>query len=474
LGFRACGSKRGKLWAARAAQAMSTASKEQSLERELLARRALYISNVDGCFYALMVGVSESYFGAMAVELGHRDTALALLLTLPMLIGSFTQLLAGPLTAVLGARKRLVVLGAGLQGLSMLGLYFIAAHGVRALWPLLWAETLYYVSALMVGPPWGSWMAELTEGRQRERYFARRSALLQVALLCAFGAGGAMLQSAGADAQAKLHAFALLYLWGFVFRAASTGMLALQPDIESGVRSVKQSVAAIRTAADTADFRVAGYLAVLMLGSHVAVPFFTPYMLRTLALDYRTYAGLIAIPIVVKALFFPMLHPLSQRFGMRALLLWSGGIVMILPALWVVFDGMLGLSLVQALSGLGWGGLEYASYQLLLVSAREDCRVEFLSLASTMSSSGQLVGGMTGGVLRTNLHAPYKLLFMLSSLGRAAAMSVMLSELPARLGRELPRLFLRVISAGPAVGTVQRPIVSDLPPPPEPSRADQR
>jgi MFS family permease len=451
---------------------MSTASTGLLLERELLARRALVISNVDGCFYALMVGVSESYFGAMAVELGHRDTALALLLTVPMLIGSVTQLLAGPLTAALGARKRLVLLGASVQALSMLGLYLIAAHGVRALWPLLWTETLYYVSVLMVGPPWGSWMAELTEGRQRERYFARRAALLQVALLCAFGAAGAVLQAAGTDAHAKLRAFAILYLCGFAFRLASTCMLALQPDIESNVPSVKQSVAAIQIAADTADFRVAGYLAMLMLGSHLAVPFFTPYMLRTLALDYRTYAGLIAIPIVVKALFFPMMHPLSQRYGMRALLLWSGCIVVTLPALWVVFDGVLGLSCVQALSGLGWGGLEYASYQLLLVSAREDCRVEFLSLASTMSSSGQLVGGMTGGFLRTNLHVPYKVLFLLSSLGRAAAMSVMLSELPARLGREIPRLFLRVISAGPAVGTVQRPIVSDMPPPPEREAAE--
>ena len=76
--------------------------------------------------YSLMVGVSESYFGAMAVELGHRDTALALLLTVPMLFGSTLQLLAGPLTALLGARKRLVVIGATLQTLSMLGMYFIA------------------------------------------------------------------------------------------------------------------------------------------------------------------------------------------------------------------------------------------------------------------------------------------------------------------------------------------------------------
>src|SRR6187455_1572051 len=79
------------------------------LERERRVDRALRISNWDGCVYALMLGVSESYFGAMAVELGHRDAALGFLLTVPMLFGSVAQLFAGPLTALLGARKRLVV-----------------------------------------------------------------------------------------------------------------------------------------------------------------------------------------------------------------------------------------------------------------------------------------------------------------------------------------------------------------------------
>jgi MFS family permease len=401
------------------------------LEQDLLARRALRISNLDGCLYALMVGVSESYFSAMAVELGHRDTALALLLTVPVLVGSAAQLLAGPLGALLGRRKRVVVLGAGLQAVSVLGLYFIAAHGVRALLPLLAIECVYYINALIIGPPWGSWMAELTEGRQRERYFARRSALVQAALLVGFGAAGAVLQLAGA----KLHAFALLHLCAFGFRVASTAMLALQPDIETGSRSVRQSLTAIRTASDSADFRVASYLALLMLGSNVAVPFFTPYMLRVLAMDYGTYAGLIAIPIVVKALFLPVVHPLSVRFGMRTVLSWSGAVVVILPALWVVFDGVLGLGFVQVLSGLGWGALEYASYQLLLVSARPDCRVEFLSLASTMGSSGQLVGGLAGGYLRTDLLVPYKSLFLLSALGRGLALAWMLGGVRTRIRR---------------------------------------
>lgn len=432
-----------------------------------MAHRGLRISNAEGCVYMVMQGASESFLGAMAVELGHRDTDLALLFTLPMLAGSVAQLFAGPIGALLGARKRVVVLGASLQALSVLGLYFIASRGVHALWPLLLANSAYFVCAMIVGPPWGAWMAELTHERQRERYFARRAAITQAVLLVAFGASGALLQAAGTDPQAKLRVFALLHLVGFVFRALSTGMLALQPDIERGRRSVRQSVVAVRTAAQTADFRVAIYLAALALGTHIAAPFFTPYMLRDLHMDYAAYVGLTAIPIVVKALFSPALHPLSERLGMRTLLLWSGGVAVLLPALWVALTDMRGLALVQALSGLAWGTIEFASYQLLLGSARPDCSVEFLSIASTMSSSAQLVGGLWGGHLRTREGYSYHALFLLSAVGRGLALAWMVGELPTRLGRVLPRLFLRVIAVRPDTGTIERPIVSDEIEPPQ-------
>jgi MFS family permease len=440
--------------------------------RDQIAARGLRISVADGCTYSLMIGVSESFLGPMAVELGHGDTALALLLTVPMLAGSLVQLLSGPLTALLGARKRLVVIGAALQAVSVLGLYFIAAHGIRALWPLLLADTLYFMCAMIVGPPWGSWMAALTEGRKRERYFAQRSAYQQVALLFAYVAAGFFLH--GAPAQEKLEAFALLHLWGFAFRVASTGLLAWQPDLEDAVRGVRQSFAAVRTAAKTADFRVPAYMAALMLGAHLAVPFFTPYMLRELRFDYATYAGLTAIAIVTKALAFPFLHPISERFGMRRLLFWSGCGVVVLPSLWGIFDAPASLAVIQAVSGVAWAGVEYASYQLLLGGARDDCRVEFLSLASTMTSSAQLMGGLSGGLLRTDLGLSYTSLFHLSTLGRAIALAWILGDLPRKLARGLPQLFLRVISVRPGVGAVARPIVdASVPPPPPTAGADK-
>ena len=78
-------------------------------------KRTLWWSVADGVLHALMLGLSESYMGALAVELGHQDTALALLATVPPLLGAVSQLLAPWLVLQVGSRKRMVVGGALLK-----------------------------------------------------------------------------------------------------------------------------------------------------------------------------------------------------------------------------------------------------------------------------------------------------------------------------------------------------------------------
>src|SRR5688572_15884033 len=89
------------------------------------ASSALRVSMVDGTLHAVMVGSTESYLGAFAVELGHGAEEVALLATVPLLVGAGAQLASPYFCLVLGGRKRLAVLGATLQALSIAGLVAI-------------------------------------------------------------------------------------------------------------------------------------------------------------------------------------------------------------------------------------------------------------------------------------------------------------------------------------------------------------
>ena len=426
------------------------------------ARTALKISVLEGMLHGTMVGVAESYLGAFAVELGHRDQELALLVTIPLLLGSSAQLLASPLVAWLGSRKRLVVLGATVQALTHVAFALLAwSHNPSFAW-LFGIKCTYWVSGMLIGPPWGAWMASLVAGARRERYFARRSGAVHLALLFAFGAGGWLLWRAQMLGHPALRTFALLNVVAVVARGLSAVGLALQPDPEAirpEARERRYDWRQIAVAARTAQWRPASYIALLMFGAHMAVPFFTPYMLRVLELDYAHYAALLAVPIVTKAVVSPLLYRLATTLGMRRLLAAATVLVALTALLWSLATSFNGLVLAQIFSGVAWGAFEYASYQLLLSSAHPALQVEFLSLANSIIGAAQLSGALVGATLLSTAQLAYDQVFLVSAVGRALPVGLVFLWIPLR-APVIQRLFWRVVSVRPSGGTLRRPILT--------------
>ncbi|MEZ4256197.1 MAG: MFS transporter [Polyangiales bacterium] len=419
--------------------------------------RALRWSIIDGAFNAVMVGVGESYLGALAVELGHRDTELAVLLTLPLLAGALAQLASSTLARWLGSRKRVVLLGASVQALSHLGFIAIAATQTSSFWALLSVKFLFWVSGSLAVPAWGAWMATLTEGISREQYFGRRSAVVQGVLLFAFAAGGWMLHRAqAAGASHVLPAFVLLHGVALAARVLSTSSLAMQFDSPVPPRR-GSTLAALVRAARTSSWQTPVYLATLMFGAYVAVPFFTPYMIRVLGLGYSEFALLTAAPILVKVVSYPLFHRFAERFGLRAMLVAACVGISLVSLLWAVSRDMSVLMTSQALSGIAWGALEYSSFQLLLFAAHEDSRLEFLSLANSLNGAVQLVGALAGGLLIRHGGFEYQSIFLISAVGRALPLLFIVAFIPKQVSQNLPRLLYRLTSVRPAGGMFRRP-----------------
>lgn len=388
--------------------------------------RALQYSVLDGALHALMLGVSESYFATCAVSLGHTDTALAVLVTLPLFAGALAQAFTGPLVLLLGSRKRLVVAGAVVQALSHLGLIGVAWLGLGSLGPLLALIMLYFVSGMVIVPAWGAWMGSLTEAIDRERYFAIRSALLSAALLLGFLWGGYHLHQ-GELSQQVSHAYAVLFAVGFVARAGSCVMLALQHEPVAKSRdSLLRVLARTRGALRGEGRRLAFGLALLMFGAHLSIPFYAPYMLKTLALGYDGFALLCAVQLVVKSVVLAFVHKAAARLGLQRLLVGSVVIIAVVAWMWGTSADMPTLCVAQVLSGFAWAGYEFASFQLLLVAAKPSQRVEFLSFAASLAGFLQLAGALTGSVLLTRADMSYREVFRVSGFVRVLPLFLLL------------------------------------------------
>jgi MFS family permease len=391
--------------------------------------RALRISIIDGVLAALMLGASESYFGACAVSLGHGDAALGILATLPLCVGALAQALTGPLVLWLGSRKRLVAAGAFVQALSHLGLIALAACAVKSFWLLLALVLLYYVSGMVTVPAWGAWMGALTEEtKNRERYFALRSTCVSVSMLSSFLWAGYKLQH-GVAHHDVAHAYAWVFAVGFVARLASSYLLHRQPDPHPPQRdSLKRVMARTRSAVRGDGFRLVLVLGVWMAGAQISVPYYAPYMLKVLDLGYDGYALLCALQLISKAMFLPFAHRVSKQIGLQRMLIGSMAGAAMVAFLWGSQRSLPGLVLAQLLSGPAWAAYEFASFQLYLGASRRSERVEFLAMSASFVGLMQLCGALLGSFFLTRLGLSYREVFLISSLARALPLLTFMTE----------------------------------------------
>ena len=152
--------------------------------------RSLRHSIKDGVSYSVMTGAGESYFAAFALYLKASTAHIGVLASLPPLLASFAQLVSSWLGRRWGKRRNIIVLGATVQGVTLLPLGLLPVLFPQHAIPILVVcAVAYFAGANLAVPQWGSLMGDLVPERRRGRYFARRTRLCSIAsfagLLCA-------------------------------------------------------------------------------------------------------------------------------------------------------------------------------------------------------------------------------------------------------------------------------------------------
>jgi hypothetical protein len=214
-------------------------------------------------------------------------------------------------------------------------------------------------------------------------------------------------------------------------------------------------------AARASRWRVAVFITCFMFGANIAIPFFAPYMLRTLQLDFVGFMSLSAVAIAAKAVAFPLWSRAAQRIGLRGVLLAGTLGTSLVAAWWGSIHSLVGLHLVQTFSGVAWSAYELAGLQLLLRSAPEEHRESFFSVQAPLTSLAQVAGGLCGAFLLARVDAGYEVAFVASSFMRALPCALLLGPVVQALQRTpLPRVFFRGMSMRPDGGVMRAPILA--------------
>ncbi len=402
---------------------------------------SLRASVIDGCFYTMMVGFGESFFGAYVVALQASHFVIGLIGSLPQTMGSLAQLLSIQVVRLFGSRKRmvstLVLFQAFLYIPITLGMLLPRSYGIGM---ILLSVTLYFMLGMIVVPAWIEWMGYLVPEKLRGRYYGLRNSITGFFSLFSFLIGGLILQVMD-QRNLVWFGYGILFGLAFVSRLFSYWYLCQVDDTKAPPPPplLKTSAKPTHILKNLPKSPFYGYLMLNVLMNtavFISGPYFTPYMLQELRFSYWTFTYVLAIPMLVKALTMPIWGKICDLYGNRNVLAFSATFLGTLPILWVVSPRVEFIVFIQILSGFLWAAFDLSAFNTLYDLTPEKSRMKYSILLNSVNAIAYITGAMAGDrIITTVSHlmpsfSPYHAVFWTSGVMRFFVAFVFLPRIP--------------------------------------------
>lgn len=363
--------------------------------------RSLRHSVRDAAAYSVMTGGGETYFSAFAVFLKATTTQMALLASLPSLLGSFAQLFSAWWGHRKGLRKSLIMNGVYLQAATWLPLMALPILFPEHAVPLLIVCVIcYQACGHLAIPQWSSMIGDLVPEQSRGRFFARRTRLASVMSFVALILAGTALHYFDGSGMTLIG-----YLAIFIVAAAARLISAYHlsqmydPPRTGATFSIPTTGDLLRRVRHSAFARFSFFFAAMQFSVAIASPFFTLYMLRDLHFTYLMFMANTATSVLMQFLTLNMWGRISDRFGNRLILATTGLIIPFFPALWMVSTNYWYLLALQAVGGLVWAGFSLSAGNFVYDLVPSPKRATYVAYHNILMSIGVFFGAMIGGYL---------------------------------------------------------------------------
>lgn len=447
---------------------------KKSYSKDPEVERSLQHSVRDGAYYSVMSGSGETYLSAYALFLKASTAQIALLAALPPLLGSLAQLFSAWFGQRIGKRKVIILSGVVLQALMWLPMvwlpYFFPQHAVKI---LIVCAVLLYAAGHLANPVWSSLMGDLVPDAKRGQYFAMRSSFMNLASFFALIAAGALLNFFQANDNTRM-GFVIVFSVAAVARLMSVYHIShmVEPPQPVGAKRGVSYKGLLQRLKQSSFVRFSLFFALMNFAVCIASPFFTVYMLRDLHFSYLQFMGVTTASVLMQFLALRMWGRISDSFGNRLILMITGSVIAVIPALWLLSTNYWFIVLIHMLSGLVWAGFSLSASNFVYDAVAPSNRAMYVAVNSVLSSSGIFVGSLLGGFLGMyfSKHAsifgltidwPSSLswVFLISALARVSMAAIFIPQLrEVRAVRPLPARNL--ILRAPQISTLTDSIFS--------------
>lgn len=414
-----------------------------------------------------MLGLGEMYFIANAVRLGASPLALGLLVALPLAIGAFGPMVALSLLSRQSSRKRIAVVGAVGQGLTMVAIASLVATDLLTPETLIAAVCVHQVFGQSTGVAWSSWFGDVVPAATRGVYFAKRNRIVHLATLAATIGGGLtlhFLEPAAAAGGGGGRGYVYLLFGAAAARLISAILLSSTPEPaatphERGFRGLGDQLAK-----GTPSRRIIILAFLCLFAVYLASPYFGPYMLEVLRLDYLEYMASAVAVILAKVFTLPAWGRVVDHYGARGPYLLALIFIAIIPIPWLWAGGIAWVLVAQVMSGAAWGGHELSVFSLLLERSAPANRPHVFAAVNIAQGIAQLAGTLIGALILELNQRHFVMLFAISIGARLLLAGLAPLVLPADLGKPVHgrrRVLLRLMGVRPSGGLAHRLIDAD-------------
>ncbi|MDD5337516.1 MAG: hypothetical protein PHS02_03465, partial [Candidatus ainarchaeum sp.] len=398
-------------------------------------RRTMRDSVVEGSFANIMEYAGRAFLLPMGVALGATISQLSVLTSLPYLLTGLGGEVTASFRNLVKNRAKVLFSGAALQAVAWLILSILsysaassASREVAVLLLILVASVIYLLDAVLQ-PIWFSLFGDVVPVGQRSRWLGRRNQIMFMAALICLGASGVIL-NLFPPAQV-LYGFSIRFLIASLARFASAFLLKRHYEPRKRRSAPGKEGGTV----------LPGFLAVTFILNFVvyfASPFFNIHMLENLNFDYLSYSLVLAVQILFAVLAYPGWGIVISKYGGRQVLIANGFLSIFVPLFWLHINTPFEALFAEAFSGLVWSGINLAAFDYLFEISKSGKEKRFAH-RNLAFNGGIFLGTISGGAALAFLISSgfgyidaFKVVFVLSALGRLALFSV--------AGRFLPRL----------------------------------
>lgn len=404
------------------------------------------ISIQEGSFTGLMDGFGMRYITPYALALGASNMIIALLSTLPNLLGNLFQLHTLQLMHK-RSRKLLVFVSVFTQALLWIpvigiGVLYLFFESIRGLTPLL--LLIFYSIMIIAGttasPAWNSWMRDLIV-INRGKYFGIRNRTINlVAVVSMFAASFILSYFSG---QKILIGFFIIFSIALMGRLIASYLLTKQyePEFRIDKSSYFSFRSFLRQILNNNFGRFVLFVSLISFATAVAGPFFVVYMFKNLHFSYIQYSIVTIASVLTTIVFLPKWGAFSDSFGNLKVLKITGYIIPIIPFLWVAtffFQNqpylIAYLFVLELLAGFIWSGFNLSASTFIFDAVTREKMAICVAYFNILNSFGALAGALIGGLI-SSLNIPFfglgtlMLIFVLSGILRFIVSFSMLPRL---------------------------------------------